>query len=94
MGNCQGNGSYYATTTYGNNNLPAVGFYVQAPNVTYQIGYNQNNCSYTLPSSAHTGALLAGLGDGSVKVMAQGMSTTTFNLALIPNDGMPMPQDW
>jgi hypothetical protein len=37
---------------------------------------------------------MAGIGDGSVRPLTQGMSQNTFNLALIPNDGLPMPPDW
>jgi hypothetical protein len=37
---------------------------------------------------------MAGMGDGSVKMISQGTSATAYNLALIPNDGYPMPQDW
>jgi hypothetical protein len=44
--------------------------------------------------SGHTAVMLTCLGDGSVRPMSQGMSQTTYNLALIPNDGLPMPTDW
>ncbi len=94
LGYCQ-NPSYYATTTFnGNYDTPMIGYWIQPPNIGYQVGVNQNNCTFGYASSAHTGAILAGLGDGSVKMIAQGMSTYTFNLALIPNDGYPLPSDW
>jgi len=38
--------------------------------------------------------MLAGLGDGSVRSIPSGISQLTFNLAMIPNDGLPMPSDW
>jgi prepilin-type N-terminal cleavage/methylation domain-containing protein len=44
--------------------------------------------------SAHAAVVLAGLGDGSVRPLTQGMSQYTYNLALIPNDGLPLPSDW
>jgi type II secretory pathway pseudopilin PulG len=98
MGVCNGGGTqgggYWATTTTGNTWLPAAGYWVSPPNTIYQIGYNTNTCNYTVPSSGHTGAILAGLGDGSVRNIAQGMSTYTFNLALIPNDGLVLGSDW
>jgi prepilin-type N-terminal cleavage/methylation domain-containing protein len=55
---------------------------------------NYQNCHYWWPSSGHTGAIIAGLGDGSVRILSQGMSQNTFNIAMIPNDGLPLPSDW
>ncbi|HTU19102.1 MAG TPA: DUF1559 domain-containing protein [Gemmataceae bacterium] len=82
-------------STWMNSNVPVVGYYQTPPNVAFQTGANQTNClGYTAATSGHTAAILAGLGDGSVRMISQGMSTTTFNLALIPNDGLPMPSDW
>jgi len=93
---CQGTPSYWATTTMtGNKDTPIVGYWLQPPNVVFQVGVNANTCKgYQYPASGHTAALLAGLGDGSVRMISQSMSTTTFNLALVPNDGLPMPSDW
>jgi prepilin-type N-terminal cleavage/methylation domain-containing protein len=77
------------------NNFPGVGHVITPPNQYYQIGANQNNClNWAQASTGHTGVILAGLGDGSVKNIAQGMSQITFNYALIPNDGVPLPGDW
>ncbi|HTU89517.1 MAG TPA: DUF1559 domain-containing protein, partial [Gemmataceae bacterium] len=78
--------------------IPAVGWLSPTytpPNSYFQIGANQNTCvSAYNASSGHTGAILAGLGDGSVKIVAQGMSSTAWNLGLTPNDGYPMTPDW
>ncbi|QJW93560.1 DUF1559 family PulG-like putative transporter [Frigoriglobus tundricola] len=52
------------------------------------------NCDPQRPSSAHTGVILAGLGDGSVRAVSSGMSQTTWFLANVPNDGLPVPSDW
>jgi hypothetical protein len=45
-------------------------------------------------SSAHPSAVMAVLGDGSVRALSQGMSSYTYNLALIPNDGLVLGADW
>jgi prepilin-type N-terminal cleavage/methylation domain-containing protein len=75
--------------------LPAVGLYVSSPNAYFYPGVNQNTCpSYAQATTGHTGVILAGMGDGSVKMVAQGTSAVSWNLALIPNDGYPMPSDW
>jgi hypothetical protein len=34
------------------------------------------------------------MGDGSVRAINSGISQTTFNLAMIPSDGLPLPSDW
>jgi hypothetical protein len=75
--------------------LAAVGVFVTPPNAAFQIGASQSTCSsFGNASTGHTGAILAGLGDGSVKTIAQGMGSYTYNLALIPNDGLVLGSDW
>jgi prepilin-type N-terminal cleavage/methylation domain-containing protein len=55
---------------------------------------NSFQCYYWQPSSSHTGALIVGLGDGSVRNISSGISQGTFNIAMIPNEGLPLPADW
>jgi prepilin-type N-terminal cleavage/methylation domain-containing protein len=72
------------------------------PNAFFAAGLSAAQCSgyqaYTVyheqAISAHTAVVMAGLGDGSVRPLTQGMSQTTYNLALIPNDGLPLGPDW
>jgi prepilin-type N-terminal cleavage/methylation domain-containing protein len=54
----------------------------------------QTNCNPLYASSPHTGGMNAAIGDGSVRFLAQGMSPNTFWIAMVPNDGLPMPSDW
>jgi prepilin-type N-terminal cleavage/methylation domain-containing protein len=85
----------FFVSTWMNNDVPVVGWYQPPMGVAFQTGANATNClGYKAATSGHTAVLLAGLGDGSVRTISQGMSTTTFNLALVPNDGLPMPSDW
>jgi prepilin-type N-terminal cleavage/methylation domain-containing protein len=51
-------------------------------------------CISTVASSGHTGGIMAGLGDGSVRFCAQGMSPNTWWMAIVPDDGNPLPSDW
>ncbi|HEY7157226.1 MAG TPA: DUF1559 domain-containing protein [Gemmataceae bacterium] len=77
--------------------MPVVGTSVSAlsPKIQPQFNIiNPNSCSFRGPSSSHTGALLVGLGDGSVRVLNPGISQTTFNIAMVPNDQLPLPGDW
>lgn len=48
----------------------------------------------SLPSAGHTGVLQVGMGDGSVRPLNQGISQLTFNVAMVPNDGIPLGTDW
>jgi prepilin-type N-terminal cleavage/methylation domain-containing protein len=52
------------------------------------------NCDPARPSSGHSGLIMAGLGDGSVRVCNSGMSPLTWFLANVPNDGNVLPSDW
>jgi prepilin-type N-terminal cleavage/methylation domain-containing protein len=100
LGGVAQGGSHWAPTGIGpwqpiigdNKKLPES----RSPNLQL-VQFNVNNylnCNFWWPSSGHTGAILAGLGDGSVRILNQGMSQLTFNIAMVPNDGLPLPADW
>jgi prepilin-type N-terminal cleavage/methylation domain-containing protein len=65
-------------------------------NYTFQVQPNppRGNCDYRLPSTGHTGGIMAGLGDGSVRFVATGISPTTWWNAITPNDGFVLGSDW
>jgi prepilin-type N-terminal cleavage/methylation domain-containing protein len=74
---------------------------VNPPNARFYVNLSVAQCwagGYNVYAgqaiSGHTAVMLACLGDGSVRPLSQGMSQPTYNLALIPNDGFPMPTDW
>jgi prepilin-type N-terminal cleavage/methylation domain-containing protein len=77
-------------------NGPYVGFPNAGLAAYFQVQPNpwQTNCVFERASSPHTGGILAALGDGSVRLCAQGMSPTTWWQALVPNDGLPLASDW
>jgi prepilin-type N-terminal cleavage/methylation domain-containing protein len=52
------------------------------------------NCNPTLAQSFYAGGMLAGLGDGSVRLVSTGVSGTTWTYALYPNDGQVLGSDW
>jgi prepilin-type N-terminal cleavage/methylation domain-containing protein len=87
---------------------PCIGFYPNPNSNTASVPVNygtngyfqiqpnpwQSKCISTVASTGHTGGIMAGLGDGSVRICSQGMSPTTWWQALVPNDGLPMASDW
>jgi prepilin-type N-terminal cleavage/methylation domain-containing protein len=94
-----------STSTYGCNqwsdrynvqNRADIGYPVTGLAAYFQIAPNpwQTVCVFERPSTGHTGGIMAALGDGSVRFCAQGMSPTTWWMAIVPNDGLPLPADW
>jgi prepilin-type N-terminal cleavage/methylation domain-containing protein len=65
------------------------------PALLFQVQPNYiSTCDINRPNSPHTGGIVVGLGDGSVRFVAQGISATTWALACDPRDGSPLPSDW
>jgi len=62
-----------------------VPFYANPP-----AGY----CQPHVPTSPHTGAMICGLGDGSVRSVSTGVTGTTWRNACIPDDGNVLGSDW
>jgi prepilin-type N-terminal cleavage/methylation domain-containing protein len=52
------------------------------------------NCNPCMLNSSTTGGILVGLFDGSVRMVSQGISQTTWQNAVLPNDGFPLGSDW
>ena len=55
---------------------------------------NMTNCDPTRPSSMHSGVIVVGMGDGSVRTVSSGVSPLTWMLANVPNDGQVLGSDW
>ncbi len=66
-----------------------------APNLMPQVGVTSPaNCNWYQPSSSHTGGLQAALADGGVRLVSGTVSQVTFNIALVPDDGLVLGSDW
>jgi prepilin-type N-terminal cleavage/methylation domain-containing protein len=52
------------------------------------------NCDPNLASTAHTGGMMVGLVDGSVRWLPSSISPTTWWYALTPAGGEILPNDW
>jgi prepilin-type N-terminal cleavage/methylation domain-containing protein/prepilin-type processing-associated H-X9-DG protein len=78
----------YGGQYYDQGNPPQVYLWQQNPTAW------QTNCDPFRASSSHTGGMNVGLVDGSVRFLNQGLSQTTWSLAVNPLDGLPMGPDW
>ena len=66
-----------------------------APNLKPQVGLaSPTQCDWFQPSSSHSGGLQAALADGSVRFITGSVSQITFNIALVPDDGLVLGSDW
>jgi len=63
--------------------------------MTPQVGLSkyQGACDFQRPSTAHQTAQTLMM-DGSVRGVSSGVSQTTWQYAITPNDGNPLPSDW
>ena len=65
-----------------------------SPNIKPQLSVvNPANCDWFQPSTSHN-VLIVGMGDGSVRGVGSGVSALTFNIAMVPNDGLVLGADW
>jgi prepilin-type N-terminal cleavage/methylation domain-containing protein len=105
LSHCAPSGGTSATNRWagmGGQNTALVGSTVGAagtlglsPNIVPQFNIaNSLSCQYQWPSSSHLAALQVALGDGSVRVLNSSISQVTFNIAMVPNDRLPLLSDW
>src|SRR5262249_49147024 len=59
-----------------------------------QIKPIPTSCNPCLLQSSFTGGILVGLGDGSVRLVSQGVTVTTWRNAVRPDDGNPLGNDF
>jgi prepilin-type N-terminal cleavage/methylation domain-containing protein len=62
--------------------------------VGFQAGPSAQQCNWYVTQGGHTGNMMTGLGDGSVRGVTSGVSVNTWTNACIPNDGNPLGSDW
>jgi prepilin-type N-terminal cleavage/methylation domain-containing protein len=60
----------------------------------FQISPGGGNCHPDVLTSPHTGAMLVGLGDGSVRTVSSAVSVTTWQNACNPIDGNVLGSNW
>jgi type II secretory pathway pseudopilin PulG len=95
-------GSYYTShgipdltgTYHGGSNGPNAPQFSPVAGKTFQILPSRNQCDGSVPQGLSSGALMVLLGDGSVRSVGPGISTTTWAAALTPTAGDVLGSDW
>jgi prepilin-type N-terminal cleavage/methylation domain-containing protein len=64
------------------------------PQITPPLSGGKAVANGGLSSSMHSATIVVGLGDGSVRMVAQGISTPTWWFALTPANGEVLNSDW
>ena len=59
-----------------------------------QIGYRANPAHPYYPSSDHSTTIQVVMMDGSVRAVSGGISGTTWNYAIVPDEGGVLGTDW
>jgi len=62
--------------------------------IPFQVAPSAANCNWYALQGAHTGVMLTGLGDGSVRGVSPSISINTWVYACVPNDGIPLGSNW
>jgi prepilin-type N-terminal cleavage/methylation domain-containing protein len=60
----------------------------------FVVNPKPGNCVPQVLGSPHTGVMLVGLGDGSVRTVSSGISNTTWLTACTPDNGLVLGSDW
>jgi hypothetical protein len=90
-------GSLIASTELGSETAytGVAAMFVVMPRLTCEYNGVTGGCGNgNVANSPHTGGINAGLGDGSVHFVAQGLSPNTWWYALTPGGGEVLGSDW
>jgi prepilin-type N-terminal cleavage/methylation domain-containing protein len=73
---------------------PMIPNYPWAYALPFQIQPTIQNCNPLLLQSFQPGGIQVAMGDGSVRLISEGISTYTWGVAIDPQDGRVMGSDW
>ena len=60
----------------------------------FQVAPRASECRFQITQTAHSGGMVVGLGDGSVRTITAGLSRATWVMACRPSDGQVLGSDW
>jgi prepilin-type N-terminal cleavage/methylation domain-containing protein len=105
-GGSQNSGSTYGSLWADSNTVWRAGFNLNQSSVKSNINaytpalmfqvqpHFYKNCDARVPQGIHTGGIMTGLGDGSVRMVSAGVSLATWQKAVDPQDGGILGSDW
>lgn len=64
------------------------------PGLTFQVSPRPGECDPRVAQTPHASGMLVALADGSVRILAKGMSETTYWGAVTPSGGEVLGNDW
>jgi prepilin-type N-terminal cleavage/methylation domain-containing protein len=67
---------------------------ISGPSALFQVQPSQTSCDHTLATAFTPSGILVALGDGSVRNVSTGISSTTWGYAVDPADGHVLGSDW
>jgi hypothetical protein len=59
-----------------------------------QATIDEFECDKSRLQSFHPGGIVVGMGDGSSRIVARGVSQATWHAAILPDDGQPLGTEW
>jgi prepilin-type N-terminal cleavage/methylation domain-containing protein len=68
--------------------------YIPTSGIPFQATPAEGLCNFQLLVSPHSGVMIAGLGDGSVRTVGASISTATWWMVCNPKDGGVLGTDW
>jgi prepilin-type N-terminal cleavage/methylation domain-containing protein len=96
VGNANNTGSIWYRNNFSSTYGPYFNVRLAGPAYSFQVQplpFN-TNCEYRLPSSPHTAGIVVAMGDGSSRMVTQGISTTTWWAACTLAGGEVLGSDW
>jgi prepilin-type N-terminal cleavage/methylation domain-containing protein/prepilin-type processing-associated H-X9-DG protein len=60
----------------------------------FQLAPTLSGCVYTTIQTPHSGGMVVGMADGSVRTVTGSISTRTWEIACYPRDGQVLAADW
>jgi prepilin-type N-terminal cleavage/methylation domain-containing protein/prepilin-type processing-associated H-X9-DG protein len=95
----QNGGDPWSSPTFGASNdgiwqMNASGAEYNYGGVGFQGGPSSQACNWYVTQGGHTGGMQVGMADGSVRLVSQGVSATTWTAACTPNAGDVLGSDW
>jgi prepilin-type N-terminal cleavage/methylation domain-containing protein len=93
---CNGQGTLWSHGNWNPGWEPAFATWLGSPGPgsKFQIQPVGSQCNYYLASTSHSGGMLVGMVDGSVRSVSSGVSANTWWSAVTPNGGEVLGSDW